>query len=70
MIKIGIGWLGFTEDQLDDMSIVSIVKGYEGKIEMLKAIFGSSDDKPKKKPSADELKSFAKTNNAVRKKTK
>lgn len=32
---------------------------------MLKAIFGSTDDKPKPKPSAKQVKNFAKTQNAV-----
>lgn len=69
MFKIATGWLGWSEDQALDADMTSIVLAYEGKVEMLKAVFGSSDDKkpPKAKPSAKKLKTFAKTHNAVTK---
>lgn len=51
------------------MNVNNIILGFEGKTDMLKACFGSSDDKPKKKkPTANDIKSFVATNNALRKK--
>lgn len=41
-----------------------IVAAYEGRLEMLKAIFGSSGE-DKKPPSAVELRNFARTHNAL-----
>jgi|GEM_PF-3375793 len=41
-----MGWLGWTEDQTLDTRMISIVMAYEGRLKMLKAIFGS-EDKPK-----------------------
>jgi hypothetical protein len=70
-MKIAIGWLGLSENEAETMDMNNIVLGYEGKLDMLKACFGSSDDKGKKpKPSANELRSFAQTHNAVTKKGK
>lgn len=72
-MKIATGWLGWTEEQALDASMNTITLAYEGKVEMLKAIFGSADDKPSKpkpKPTAKQLKNFAKTHNAVEKATK
>ncbi len=41
-----MGWLGWTEDQTLDTRMTSIVMAYEGRLKMLKAIFGS-EEKPK-----------------------
>lgn len=61
-----MGWLGWTEDELNATTLTAIETAYRGKVNMLQAIFGSGEkDKPKKKASPDELRSFAKTHNAV-----
>ncbi|QIG76751.1 hypothetical protein EVC29_050 [Rhizobium phage RHph_Y52] len=47
------------------MNMNNIVLAYHGKVDMLKAIFGSEEDRKKTPPSANEVRSFAKTHNAV-----
>jgi hypothetical protein len=47
------------------MNMNNIVLGHQGKVEMLKAVFGSADDKPGKKVTAHEIRNFAATHNAV-----
>jgi hypothetical protein len=72
-MKIATGWLGWSEEQALDADMNTIVLAYHGKTEMLKAIFGSTDDKPSKskpKPTAKQVKNFAKTHNAVETATK
>ncbi len=73
-MKIATGWLGWSEEQALDADMNTIVLAYTGKTEMLKAIFGSTDDnrpsKSKPKPTAKQVKNFAKTHNAVVKATK
>jgi len=44
--KIGTGWLGWTPEQTLDATVYEIRLAYEGRIELLKAIFGSPDPKP------------------------
>lgn len=41
-----MGWMGWDEETTLDTRMTSIVTAYEGRIKMLKAIFGS-EDKPK-----------------------
>jgi hypothetical protein len=36
----GMGWLGWSEDQTLDTTMPSIIEAYEGRVDMLKAIFG------------------------------
>lgn len=61
-----MGWLGWTEEELNATSLTAIETAYRGKVKMLQAVFGSGEkDKSKKKVSGDELRSFAKTHNAV-----
>lgn len=59
-----MGWLGWTEEELNATTIPAIETAYRGRVKMLQAVFGS-DDKGKKKVNADELRSFARTHNAV-----
>lgn len=61
-----MGWIGWTEEELNKTTLPAIVTAYQGKVKMLQGIFGSGDKEKKKKASADELRSFAKTHNAVR----
>lgn len=62
-----MGWLGWTEEELNATTLTAIETAYKGKVKMLQAVFGSDDGKKKskQKASADELRSFAKTHNAV-----
>jgi len=41
-----MGWLGWTEQQTLDASIPAIEIALEGRVEMLKACFGSNDKPP------------------------
>ena len=43
LLKIGMGWLGWTEDQTLDTSMPAIALAYEGRLEMLQSIFGSGE---------------------------
>jgi len=47
LLRIGTGWLGWTERDTLDTTMDGIVVAYESRIDMLKAIFGSSDGRPK-----------------------
>lgn len=63
-----MGWLGWTEEELNRTTLTAIETAYKGKRKMLEAIFGSGEKdkpKPKKKVNPDELRSFAQTHNAV-----
>lgn len=46
LMKIGTGWLGWTEDEVLDTSVATILRAYEGRLDLLKACFGggSTDD--------------------------
>lgn len=46
LLKIATGWLGWTEEQALATRMTTIMAAYEGRLEMLKAIFGGAD-KPK-----------------------
>lgn len=39
-----MGWLGWTPEQAFNASIPDILTAYEGRMDMLKAIFGGSED--------------------------
>lgn len=43
LFRIGTGWLGWTPDETLDATPAEITLAYEGRLEMLKAIFGGSD---------------------------
>jgi hypothetical protein len=52
LMKIAMGWLGWSERQALDTTIPAILTAYEGRMDMLKAIFGSGEDdkgKPERK---------------------
>ncbi|CCB65389.1 hypothetical protein [Hyphomicrobium sp. MC1] len=43
LYKIGTGWLGWTPDVTLDATPSEIMLAYDGRIELLKAVFGTSD---------------------------
>jgi hypothetical protein len=48
LFRIGTGWLGWTPEETWNATPAEIVEAYNGRIELLKACFGSSDaDHPK-----------------------
>jgi hypothetical protein len=50
------------------MNMNHIVMGYEGKVDMLRAVFGSEkSDRPSPKPTPNAIRDFARTHNAVTK---
>lgn len=68
LLKLGMGWLGWTEAETLDSSMPAIVLAYDGRIEMLQSIFGKGEAKPSEPgaeaapsdesvPIADRLKS-------------
>lgn len=44
LYRIGTGWLGWTPDATLDATPAEIMEAYRGRMDMLKAIFGSADD--------------------------
>lgn len=55
-----MGWLGWSEDQALAADVNAIAAGYAGKLDMLKAVFGSSEETPadpqvQTRPMTEEL---------------
>jgi hypothetical protein len=48
LLKIGTGWLGWTERETLETSISTIELAYEGLVEKLRAIHGAPDPEPEK----------------------
>jgi hypothetical protein len=46
LFKIGTGWLGWTTDATWDATASEILTAYEGRLDLLKAVFGKSGDEP------------------------
>lgn len=46
LLKVGMGWIGWTEDQTLDTHMAAIVLAYEGRADMLGYIFGGKADEP------------------------
>ena len=60
LLKLGMGWLGWTEEQTLATSMPAIVIAYEGRLDMLQALFGSATapaalDADEKPPERDDL---------------
>ncbi|WP_333822421.1 hypothetical protein [Pinisolibacter sp.] len=51
LYRIGTGWLGWTPDVTLDATPAEITEAYRGRVEMLRSIFGSSEDDT---PTADD----------------
>ncbi|OCJ05252.1 hypothetical protein A6U87_14685 [Rhizobium sp. AC44/96] len=49
LYRIGTGWLGWTPDVTLDATIAEIMEAHAGRIEMLKAVYGSGEEKPEDK---------------------
>ena len=61
LLKIGTGWLGWTERETLETSIPTIELAYDGLIEKLRAIHGAPDPEPEKTgpvPAAEVLNAF------------
>lgn len=56
LLKLGMGWLGWTEAETLDTSMVAIVMAYDARISMLQSIFGKGEAKPGE-PSAETVSS-------------
>lgn len=53
----GMGWLGWTEEELNRTTLPAIETAWRGKCAMLKAVFGGGDkEKPKRKPTPEQIK--------------
>jgi hypothetical protein len=60
LYRTGTGWLGWTPAETLDSTPAEIIEAYKGRMEMLKAIFGGGEDKPKPETKAftdDNVKS-------------
>ncbi len=44
LFRIGTGWLGWSPDQTWDATPAEIIEAHKGRLEMMKAIFGSGND--------------------------
>lgn len=60
-----MGWLGWTEQQALDTSIESIRLAYEGRVDLLKSIFGGKDDPPSGRRRVSKRKASAKLFDAL-----
>lgn len=49
LYRVGTGWLGWTPEQTLDAIPVEIIEAHRGRLDMLKTIFGSSEDSKAKK---------------------
>ncbi len=47
LYRIGTGWLGWTSEQTLSTAPCEIAEAYKGRLELLKAVFGPGEDKPK-----------------------
>ncbi|MGF7160126.1 hypothetical protein FHS85_001749 [Rhodoligotrophos appendicifer] len=45
LLEIGMGWLGWTEQQTLNTTMSSIITAYRGRIDLLKTLLGQSSDK-------------------------
>lgn len=51
LYRIGTGWLGWSPETTLDATPAEITEAYQGRMEMLKSIFGGEDDTPAPKPA-------------------
>jgi hypothetical protein len=74
LYKVGTGWLGWTPDETLDATPTEIRLAYEGRIDLLKAVFGSHEETNKKLPDGmsldDKLKSAFGMFNTIKAKPK
>lgn len=55
LYRIGTGWLGWTPADTLDATPAEIMEAYKGRQELLKALFGSGEEKPERPASPDQL---------------
>lgn len=56
LLKIGTGWLGWTEQQTLETRIQTILLAKEGVVERLRFTFGTGEpEAPKEKPSPEKI---------------
>lgn len=58
LYRIGTGWLGWTPDQTLDATPTEIRLAYEGRVEMLRAIFGGTDDAAEPATPEEKMKAI------------
>lgn len=52
-----MGWLGWTEEELNATTLTAIETAYRGKVNMLQAVFGSGEkDKPRRKLTPEQIR--------------
>lgn len=51
-----MGWLGWTEAETLDTSMPAISLAYEGRLDMLRALFGGSEKPPEEPKGGDDLR--------------
>ena len=61
-----MGWLGWTEEELNATTLPAIETAYRGKVKMLQAIFGDGKDKPKRKLTAEQVREGLMSRNGSR----
>jgi hypothetical protein len=59
LYRWGTGWLGWTPDQTLAATPAEITEAYRGRVEMLRAIFGGTDEDEKPKDDRDFGEKFA-----------
>lgn len=67
MLELAAGWIGWSEEQALKTDVNYIMFAYKGRMSMLKAIFGSSNEQEeeRKPPDKNQILSFVKTHNAL-----
>lgn len=55
LAELAMGWLGWTEQQALSSDVNAIAVAYEGRVGMLKAIFGDGSKSEKAKVSSREM---------------
>lgn len=69
MLQFAAGWLGWTEEVALSTDINYVVAAYEGRLGMFQLLFGkrkeAEEEEPKKKVTANEIRTWARTHNAL-----
>lgn len=55
LFRIGTGWLGWTPATTLDATPLEIMEAYKGRLDLMKAIFGSADEEAQPQPDARTL---------------
>jgi len=50
-----MGWLGYTEQETLDTTMPALMRGYEGRLKMLRACYGGSEDETPEAPAAEPV---------------